>query len=65
MKPTRDQVFKELKQIKMEIAELRNCAVRQSLLKPVKLELERMATDLCETHNIEWNDFLNISLEAV
>ena len=61
MKP-KTQVLKELKELKIEIAELRNCAVRESLLKPVRKELETMAEQICESNNIDWNDFLNISL---
>ena len=62
MKPTRDQVLKELKKIKSEVYELRQCAVRESLLKPLRKELERMAAELCETYNIEWDDYCNINL---
>ena len=62
MKPSRDQVLKELKEIKSEMAQLRKCAVRPILLKPVKFKLEKMAEEICVQHNIDWDDFLNINL---
>jgi hypothetical protein len=61
MKP-KTQVLKELKEIKIYIYELRQCAIPEGILKPWKKELERMAGQICDSNNIDWNDFLNIDL---
>jgi hypothetical protein len=63
MRLTKQQVYRELSEIKSEIIELRSIGLREELKKPIRKELDRMAEELCEQYlDHDWNTYLTLTM---